>query len=220
MSNDTQLAFVDNKSITERDVMSSIDTVLEMLWQTGNLDNVVKASNSLGRIEEVSGKAKAKLWHGWNRWWVETGQEEKRQDTFEDMMETKTGNKGITVKRYINVWKYIDENVIPKEVQILPMRDLIPIASALAQGFDFEKDQWKKLARASNSSEVRWIIREAKGQQPRKSGLQITLGRDGSLYAWKDNQKFYVGVLEVKSENEVVKKAITRIVDGAGVTEK
>ena len=64
MINDTQLAFVDNKSITERDVMSSIDTVLEMLWQTGNLDNVVKASNSLGRIEEVSGKAKAKLWHG------------------------------------------------------------------------------------------------------------------------------------------------------------
>ena len=70
MTNDTQLAFVDNKSITERDVMSSIDTVLEMLWQTGNLDNVVKASNSLGRIEEVSGKAKAKLWHGWNRSWV------------------------------------------------------------------------------------------------------------------------------------------------------
>ena len=121
MTNDTQLAFVDNKSITERDVMSGIDVVLEMLWQTGNLDNVVKASNSLGRIEEVSGKAKAKLWHGWNRCWVETGQEEKRQDTFEDMMETKTGNKGITVKRYINVWKYIDENVIPKEVQILPM---------------------------------------------------------------------------------------------------
>ena len=54
MTNDTQLAFVDNKSITERDVMSSIDTVLEMLWQPGNLDNVVKASNSLGRIGKVS----------------------------------------------------------------------------------------------------------------------------------------------------------------------
>ena len=220
MNNDTQLAFVDNKSITERDVMAGIDTVLQILWETGNNENVVKASNSLGRIEEVSGKAKSKLWHGWKRWWDETGQEEKRQDTFEDMMETKTGNKGITVKRYINVWKFIDENVIPKEVQILPMRDLIPIASALAQGFDFEKDQWKKLARASNSSEVREIIRDVKGQTPRKSGLQITLGRDGSLYAWKDNQKFYVGVLEVKNENEIVKKSIQRIVDNSGIQEK
>ncbi len=220
MTNDTQLAFVDNKSITERDVMSSIDTVLEMLWQTGNLDNVVKASNSLGRIEEVSGKAKAKLWFGWEQWWNETGQGEKRNDTFEDMMETKTGNKPITVKRYINVWRFIDENIIPKEVQILPMRDLIPIASALAQGFDFEKDQWKKLARASNSSEVREIIREVKGQSPRKSGLQITLNRDGSLYAWKDEKKYYLGVLEINDESEVVKKAIQRIVDGAGVTTK
>lgn len=220
MNTDTQLAFVDNKSITERDVMSGIDIVLEMLWQTGNLDNVVKASNSLGRIEEVSGKAKAKLWAGWQRWWDETGQEEKRQDTFEDMMETKTGNKGITVKRYINVWKYIDENVIPKEVQILPMRDLIPIASALAQGFDFEKDQWKKLARASNSSEVREIIRSVKGQSPRKGGIQITLDRNGSLYAWKDEKKYYIGVLEVKDENEVVQKAIQRVIDGSQIQEK
>lgn len=220
MSNSTQLAFVDNKSITEQDVMSGIDIVLDMLWQTGNLDNVVKASNSLGRIEEVSGKAKAKLWHGWQRWWVETGQEEKRQDTFEDMMETKTGNKGITVKRYINVWKYIDENVIPKEVQILPMRDLIPIASALAQGFDFEKDQWKKLARASNSSEVREIIRDVKGQQPRKSGVTGELKRDGSLYVWQDGKREYVGVLEVNSSSPAVQKLIRRIIDSTGIQEK
>lgn len=214
-----QLAFVDNKSITEQDVMSSIDTVLEMLWQSGNNENVVRASNSLGRIEEVSGKAKAKLWHGWNRWWKETGQDEKRNDTFEDMMESETGNKSITVKRYINVWKYIDEEVIPKDVQQLPIRDLIPIATALSQGFDFEKDQWKQLAR-SNSSEIRDIIRTVKGQSPRKSGIQITLDRQGSLYAWKDGKKYYLGVLEVSSKDDVVKKAVQRIVDNTGIQEK
>lgn len=220
MTDKKELMNINGNSITATDVMDAVDTVLEVLWQTGNLENAIKASNSLGMIEEISGKAKAKLWFGWNQWWSETGQDEKRNDTFEDMMESETGNKAVTVTRYVNVWKYIDNMTIPKDVQERPMRDLIPIASALSQGYDFEKDDWKKLARASNSSEVLEIIRIKKGISPRKSGLQITLDRNGSLYAWKDEKKHFVGVLEVKSTDEVVQKAITRLVDGAGVQEK
>jgi hypothetical protein len=216
----SELMNINGNSITAHDVMDAVDTVLEVLWQSGNLDNAIKASNSLGMIEEISGKAKAKLWHGWQRWWSETGQDEKRNDTFEDMMEAETGNKAVTVKRYVNVWKYVDECIIPKDVQERPMRDLIPIATALSQGYEFEKDDWKKLARASNSSEVLEIVRTKKGSEPRKSGIQITLDRQGSLWAWKENKKYYVGVLEVNDTNEVVKKAIQRITDSSGIQEK
>lgn len=220
MTKETQLALVDGSALTEKDVMSSIDTVLQRLYETGNLTNAVKVVNIMDKIGEVSGKAKAKLLWGISQWWTETGQAEKRNDTFLDYMESETGSKSVTVGRYVNVWKYIENEDIPADVRERPMRDLIPIANALSQGHDFSKENWKKLARASNSSDVLDIIRTIKGKSPRKNGLQIVLGRDGSLNAYKDDQKYYIGFLEVGDDNEIVQKVISRIVDGAGVTRK
>lgn len=220
MTKETQLAIVDGSALTEKDVMSSIDTVLQHLYETGNLTNAVKVVNIMDKIGEVSGKAKAKLLWGISQWWTETGQAEKRNDTFLDYMESETGSKSVTVGRYVNVWNYIQNEDIPADVRERPMRDLIPIANALSQGHDFSKDSWKKLARASNSSDVLDIIRTIKGKSPRKNGLQIVLDRNGSLNAYKDDQKYYVGFLEVSDDNEIVQKVIQRIVDGAGVTRK
>jgi len=220
MTKETQLALVDGSALTEKDVMSSIDTVLQRLYETGNLTNAVKVVNIMDKIVEVSGKAKAKLLWGISQWWTETGQAEKRNDTFLDYMESETGSKSVTVGRYVNVWKYIENEDIPADVRERPMRDLIPIANALSQGHDFSKENWKKLARASNSSDVLDIIRTIKGKSPRKNGLQIVLDRSGSLNAYKDDQKYYIGFLEVGDDNEIVQKVIQRIVDGAGVTRK
>jgi len=221
MTKETQLALVDGSALTEKDVMSSIDTVLQRLYETGNLTNAVKVVNIMDKIGEVSGKAKAKLLWGISQWWIETEQAEKRNDTFLDMMESETGSKSVTVSRYVNVWKYIENEDIPADVRERPMRDLIPIANALSQGHDFSKENWKKLARASNNADVLSILRVIKGKAPRKNGLQIVLGRDdGSLNAYKDDQKYYIGFLEVGDDNEIVQKVIRRIIDGAGVQQK
>lgn len=220
MTKETQLAIVDGSALTEKDVMSSIDTVLQRLYETNNLSNAVKVVNIMDKIGEVSGKAKAKLLWGISQWWTETGQAEKRNDTFLDYMESETGSKSVTVGRYVNVWKYIENEDIPSDVRERPMRDLIPIANALSQGHDFSKENWKKLARASNSSDVLDIIRVIKGKAPRKSGIQIVLSRDGSLNAYKNDEKFYLGFLDLEDDREVVQKAIQRIVDGAGVVQK
>jgi hypothetical protein len=40
------------------------------------------------------------------------------------------------------------------------------------------------------------------------------------LNVWKDDKKHFIGYLEINSEDEVVKKAIQRIIDNAGVQEK
>ena len=220
MTKDVQLAVVDGSALTEKDVMTSIDKVISDLYQSGDLTKATRVVGVMDKINDVSGKAKAKLLWGIANWYKETGQAEKRNDTFEDYMETETGNRSVTVKRYVNVWEQIENCVIPVEVQKRPIRDLIPVANALSQGFDFSKDAWKKIAQAANSSEVAEIVRTVKNKSPRKSGIQITIGRDGAITAWKDKQGYAVGYLFVEDENEVVKKARTRIIDGAGIMEK
>ena len=133
-------------------------------------------------------------------------------------MESTTTTKGVTVDRYINVWDKIDQEMIPKAVQEKPMRELVPIASMLSQGFEPTKREWTKIELTSNSSELSAVIREIKGKKPRKSGLTIQMERDGSLYVYKDDDRFYIGYLDLNEEkNPDVEKAIERIISGANI---
>lgn len=220
MTKSSQLAFVNGDALTEQDVMSAIDDVILKLRQTNDDAEVVRVSNVMDKINKVSGLAKAKLLWGWEYWYKETGQEEKRGDVFEDMVESETGTKPITTKRYVLTWGYIEDLTIPKEVQERRMDDLVKISTALSQGYDFSKETWKKLARASNSSEVGEILREVKGKSARKNGIQLVLTRDGSVNLWKKDKKKFVAYLEVGSDDEDVQKAVRRIIDNSGIQEK
>jgi hypothetical protein len=220
MNKSVSLAVVDGSALTEQDVMNGIDAVLEDLWQTSNLSKALGVVSVMDKISKVSGLAKAKLLHGMDRWYSETKQEETRGDTFVDAVEADTGTTPVTTKRYVMAWKYIDECIIPKDVQNRRMDDIIKISTVLEHGYDFSKDDWKELAKASNSSDVREILRKITGKSPRKSGMQIVIDRKGTINVYKDDMKYFVGYLEINSENETIQKAIRRIIDNTGIQEK
>jgi hypothetical protein len=220
MNRDTQLAFVNGEAITERGVFDTIDTVLSELYQTGNTDQVFGAITTMDKIGRVSGLAKAKLLWGTKQWWEQTNQTETRGDEFVDAVEAETGTTPITVRRYVTTWGYIEDCVIPKEVQGRRMDDLIKIASTLEQGYEFTRDNWKALQKAANSSEVGEILRTVKGKPPRKSGKQIVLERDGSLAVIKQGKRYSVGYLDVSSDEEVVQQVIRLIVNALQIQEK
>jgi len=205
---------------SEKDVFSAVDEVIVDLRQTNNIRKATQILAGLESIEKVSGKAKAKLLFGSAVWWEETGQETKTGDTFLDYIEAETETSKTTATRYIRVWGYIEDLSIPKEVAVRPMRDLVPVANALAQGYEIEKDDWKKLQRAANNSEVLSVLRDIKGKPARKSGLNITLDRKGTLTAWKESKPHPVGFLMIDSDDEVTQKAIQRIIDCAGIQEQ
>lgn len=221
MAKSSQLAIINNEALTEQDVMSAIDLVVEHLRQTNDMTEIIRVSNIMDKINKVSGLAKAKLLWNWSYWYKETGQEEKRGDVFEDMIESETGTKSITAKRYILAWGYIEDCIIPKEIQSRPMDDLIKIATTLDNDYDISKENWKELEKASNSAEVREILRKIKGQEPRKSGVRKVLSRDGSLNLY-DSQggKHFAGYLELKSDDELVQKFIRQFVQNMQVEEK
>lgn len=213
MSKNVQLALVNNEALTEQDMFYAIDGVVQELNQTGDIRKATQVVSILDRIDNVTGKVKAKLLHGMNRWYLLN----KPQDDFGDYIESTTPTKRITVERYVNVWEQIEQERIPKKIQARPMRDLIPVANMLAQGFEPSKSEWNTIDLASNSSELLDAIREIKGKKPRKSGMTIQMERDGSLYAYKDSKRVYVGFLDLKEQDELLLKAIERILDGAQI---
>lgn len=221
MSKDIMLLNVDGKVLTRQSLLNKLDDVIVSLHQTGSDNEIKKAFTAMDEVNKVSGLAKAKLLYGWGNWYGVTNQTEKRNEEFVDMVESETGTKPVTTRRYILTWSYIEDCVIPKELQNRPMDDLVKIATTLDNDHEITTENWKELQRAANSAEVRDILRKIKGQAPRKSSTRKVLNRDGSLNLY-DNQggKHYAGFLEVKSDDELVQKFIRQFIQNLGIEEK
>ena len=218
-----QEIFINGDVLTESDVLSAVDAVLEKLKETNDIRPVDNAIRSLLGIQKFSGLSLAKLLWGWKRWWIENKWDEQSGDTFEDYVFSTHGLKKIHVDRYISVWDAYEKSAMPPQIQSRPMKDQIAIAKAIQQGYEIPKADWKKLQRAGSNNEVLAILRKVKGQPPRKSSLMIYLERDGSLVAWtSDGERHFVGYLNVgERENDpAIDKAINRLTKNSGVIER
>lgn len=217
---DSQLALINGQALTEQDVMVAIDTVLEELNNTDNIERADHVLQILNRIENTTGLAKAKLLYGFHEWWRLSKQDEKRNDTFWDYIEVKDQQKKTYAKRLITVWKYQDD--LPKQLRARPVKDQIPVCQALRQEYDFTKGDWDDLIKASSNGEILDIVRRVKGKPARKSSMQIKMERDGTINAWMGNKKHFVGFLNIKEAqtDEVIGTAIERILHNTGITEK
>ena len=113
-------------------------------------------------------------------------------------MESVSNIKKVTVDRYVLVWRYVEDLTIPKEIAEQPMRNLVPIAKTLSQGYEISKAEWRKIDLCSNDGELRDVLRKIKGKDERKSARVIKVARDGSIYLWKNNVKKFLGFLNIK----------------------
>jgi len=174
--------------------------------------------NGLGALEDVSGHAKAKLLWASSEWY----RQNVSNENFADHVTSTTAIKKITVDRYVSTWQYIEECVIPKQIAERAMRDLVPIAMTLKQGYDISKEQWRKIDLCASDGELRDILRKIKGKAERKNARVIKMARDGSLYGYKGKQQYFLGYLNIKeAENNVVlAEFIEKIKISVGVIEE
>lgn len=217
---DSQLALINGSALTEQDVMSAIDTVLEELNNTDNVEVADRTLKILNRIENTSGLAKAKLLYGFHEWWKLTEQEFQRDDTFWDYIEVQDQQKKTYAKRLITVWEYQD--TLPAKFKTRPVKDQIPVCQALRQEYEFGKTDWDDLVKAATNGEILDIVRRVKGKPARKSSMQLKMERDGTINCWMGNKKHFVGFLNLKEAktDEVISKAIERIVGNSGIVER
>lgn len=210
--------FISGKALTEDDALGAVNNVLADLYATSNLSNVDTAIDTLLGIQRFSGKSLAMLLHGTSAWW----QESRTEYSFKDHMESRHGLKGVTIDRYITVWECVSSGQIPEDVAVRPMRELVPIAKTISHGYTIDQKQWNKIVKANGLGEIGDILRNVKGKKARKSSMQITWQRDGSLNAWKDNKKHFLGWLdkEAYESDPDARKAIDRILDSSGIIRK
>lgn len=199
--------FINGRALTEHDALDAVDEVLKDF----NIRNADTAIDTLLGLQHISGKALAKLLHGLKENW-----KDEDNDPFFDHMDMRHKINKTVAERYILVWEMMSTKQIPASVQVRPMRDQIPIAKALEQGYEFKDTDWQKIQKAAHNFEILDIVRKVKGKAPRKSSMQLRLERDGTINLWKNNERKFVGYFDVKSEDEDVKKAIARFL-GIGV---
>lgn len=212
--------FISGQAITEKDALDAIDVAIKALRQSDDISQIDKAERTLFGLQRISGKALAKLLYEKKSWWNDTNQTEIRQCTFEDYEKSQHNLSSVLIDRYTVVWEKMQE--FPLQLQERPIRDLIPIAKAVEQGYEISDKMWTKLISASSNAEVLQILREeVKDKPPRKSSMQLREERDGTVNLWKGNKKKFVAYFNTKEEaNDLdIHKALERL-RSSGVIKK
>lgn len=197
--------------------MNRVEEVLETAFKNHDIDYALNTCESLRKIAGLSGKALAHLLYKLKQHWTYF----EIEDSFEEMVYPRLGLHSHTIERYIKIAEMFDKEMIPKEfedkVRGRNMTELMPIANTLAQGYELDDDDWKRIAQAPDEKSIRSEIRDITGKEARKSGLTIFLDNRGSLWAADKTDRKFIGSLEITDDEPLVKKAINRIVDNAGV---
>lgn len=206
----------------QTDLLERVDAIIGQAVEDKNPDVAAGAMASLAGISRMSGLASAKFIYTFKFAWKNFPQ--SKVQSFEDYANDKLGYHKSTVKRYYNVWDMLVSHDIPKEysdkLKLHPIRCLISIATMWTQGVQVDSNQWMKLANAPDPSTVNKIIREIKKVEPKTGSIQIEMSEDGTLYAWQNDKRYFIGSLNVDDTQEVVQKAIARLVGDGRVTEK
>jgi hypothetical protein len=222
MSNEFEIVAMIDQSVPikmEQTLFDRIDTVLAQSLQEKDPVIALSVGKGLLGVVRLGGLGLAKLLHGVNSRWKDY----EYSGTIYALAEDELGILAkATINRYIAVWEMITGGYIPNdvldEVKVKPMRQLVPMASLITQGFDVSTKDWVRLAHATDAGEVAEIVREIKGKPPKKQSMKIVLEADGTLFVWNGGKITSIGYLDVKNEtDEIVAKAIERIVNNSGI---
>lgn len=213
--------FISGKAVTEEDALEAVELALNNLEKTNDLNTIDTAEDTLLGLQRISGKALAKLLYGKKVWWSKTEQDAARGCTFEDYESSRHGLKSVVIDRYVVVWERMKQ--FPAQFQLRPMRDLIPVAKAMEQGYSIDEKVWKALIKATSNAEIVTIVRERiKHKQIKKSAFQMRIERDGTINMWIGigGKPKFVGYLDLKSKDEDVQKGIARILNSAFIRKR
>lgn len=216
------LIIINNRPLSKKDFMTAVDSEIFHLYETGDINRVMNVLNGMDEVDNVVGKGKAcLLWAGSE--WFKINEPDK---DFIKHVGSTTTTKEVTAARYILTWQYVENYTIPKEISdVQPMRNLVPIAQtvkwAKLHDKEISKAEWRKIDLASNDGELRDVLRKIKGKAEKKSARVLKIASDGSLYGWKDNQRYFLGYLVVTDASDsVTKEFVEKIKISASIIEE
>lgn len=204
-------------------VLDKIRSAVDEAKATKNVDIAINVCQQLVKIAKMSGRGLAEglylIWKNWPEF------DMKDVDPIEYIYDH-VGLHRATIDRYIRVAHMLNNpelNKIPpelvEEIGQRNIKELIPISTALASGYEINASQWKKIANAADFNEVAHIIRdEIKQIGPRSNILIICMDNVGNLSALNsDGKQVHIGYLDIDVADPLADKAIERIITNVGI---
>ena len=211
---------LDQSLPTEKDfswLKDEVDNRLSNAIQSGDLDAAGDLVEGLVKVTKASGKELAKVLYTLNTNWNVFNTDE----TFLEWAYLRSGLHRHTIERYVKVEELFSGESVPEDIKPFlaekNLAELFPIANMVDQGYEPDSDQWKDIILQPDESSIRNKVREIKEQEPRKTALILKIDDMGSIWAIKEGVRKFIGSLELSDEDEVVQKAIKRIIANSGI---
>ena len=207
-------------------VLDAVERNVNEAAKRGNPKLALTMLDHLNGIGRVSAIATAKtLWMMRDQW------EEicPDADDFEYFLFHKQGSAPDTVRRYIDAWDTLItlETTSSNQFEALtqrPISDLIAISQYRNGHGSLSRSQVGELAAATDSSSVRKLLREFRGESDKNNHIEYVLEKDGSLIAWRDNERENLGFLRVESSEdpptELRQQALERLIRKSRIREE
>ena len=219
----------------EETVFALADKAIGDSLEEGSFDlaaNVISSYRSLSRASELG---VSKVLHGVNNYWNVIPH--KDGDTFFLWSVRATGFVSLTVERHISVWEMLSGNYIPEQFrvqikshtirQLFKMYSLVVIPrkkssnySFLEEDYEIDDEEWLALSEASDEQRVGEIALKIKGKERNKNFMSLKIDERGDIFVHQNGDSFPVGFLNLGYDHPVVQKAIRRIMDKSGITQR
>jgi hypothetical protein len=217
--------FMDGKSITEIQLMEDCDAHIAEMRRTGDTTYVEQAIVNLGGVQNLAGRAKIKMIYEWSVFWME----KNPNGNFAEMYTQKHGGEPSEVQKHCVIGELLASVEVPDEVKRQPSKLLLAPARALQSGYDFTDDDWEEISLAVKESQVSAVVHRVKGTEKRAGSLDLVVEPDGSIFAWEDGVRVFVGSLNFADRDDpefdetgkkILTKATSRIINNSGMRTK
>jgi hypothetical protein len=206
-------------------ILDQIDIIVEKGAISGDPSGIMNYGRSLRRNMQVQGIALAKLLAKSEEHW-QACFSHTIEGTFEDYAVGELHLSNQTVRKYINLWRSVFENIgIPAAIRGVLMgkstRSLILLTAAAREG-SIAPEDWKEVAEATTGAEITDIVQRARGRQTSSiNRIDIVIDmHTGVLTAWFNDVASTIGHLNItEDEDPITLKAIERIIRTAGIRE-
>lgn len=211
--------FLDGQSITEIDLESTCNDIIQRLNETSDTSEIEQAVTNLNGVEKFAARAKSKLIYAWSEWFKKGN----NSDIFAKWFVQKFGGEELTVQKHQAIGELLSSDEVPDSVKQLNTKELVSVARAKQSGYDLT-DSWDEIALAGSEQEVNNIVRKVKGKPERQGTLSLSLQPDGSITAWMGDTMVSLGWLNIvdrddentpEDKRKILEIGISRVVNNS-----
>lgn len=219
----------------EETVFAIADKAIGDSLEDGNFDAAFEAISTYRSLSRASELSVSKVLHGVNHYWHHVEHEEG-EDFFIWSLRA-TGYNTRTVERHIGVWEMLSGHYIPEQYrapikthtvrQLFKMYSLVVVPQKkefcydyMEQDYWIEDKDWLALSEATDEQRVAEVVNKIKDRPRNKNFMSLKIDDMGRLYVLQGDKVHQCGQLFTKSPFEAVQKAVSRICDRSGITQK